>query len=306
MILCCGEALIDMLPLQSVDGASGFVPLPGGAVFNTALALGRLGVATGFFGGLSADFFGDQIRQALTEAGVDRTLCLTSGRPATLAFLRLRMGQASYVFYDENSAMRMITAKDIPDIPERFTTLFLGGISLVGEPCGQAFETLMARQSGQQLTMLDPNIRTGFIVDEAAYRARLGRMIALADIVKFSDEDLFWLQGDTCDDAVREFLNTGPCAVIVTSGEAGARMFSDNGTIRVPARKVGVVDTVGAGDAFNAGLLAWLTEAGALTNRDALARLDEAHWRGGLEYAARAAAVSVSRSGANPPWKREM
>ena len=143
MILCCGEALIDMLPRTTTDGVDAFAPFPGGSVFNTAIALGRLGEASGFFSGLSSDLFGDMLRDSLSASNVDHGPAHVSDRPTTLAFVRLIDGQATYAFYDENTAGRMLTAADLPDTPA--DALFFGGISLVAEPCGSAYDALQAR-----------------------------------------------------------------------------------------------------------------------------------------------------------------
>jgi len=306
MILCCGEALIDMLPRESRAGEAAFAPYPGGAVFNTAVALGRLGAGAGYFGGLSTDLFGEMLVAALAASGVDAGLAPRSARPTTLAFVTLQGGQARYAFYDEATAGRMLGPADLPALPDAVQTLFLGGISLVVEPCSAAFEALAVREAGRRVVMIDPNIRPGFIHDEAAYRARLGRMLALADIIKLSDEDLRWLLGPvTIEAAARSLLAAGARLVFVTEGAKGARGFWAGGAVFEPARKVAVVDTVGAGDTFNAGVLAALSRAGALS-KAGLAEAGEAALRAALALGVAAAAVVVSRAGANPPWAAEL
>ncbi|MFV2001954.1 MAG: carbohydrate kinase, partial [Paracoccaceae bacterium] len=217
MILCCGEALIDMLPRALAGGQQGFLPCPGGAVFNTAIALGRLGAPVGLFCGLSSDLFGGLLEEALSASHVASDLAIRSARPTTLAFVRLVDGQASYAFYDENTAARLIRPDDLPKIPPDVRAMFFGGISLVSEPCGSAYEALMTREADARLTMIDPNIRAAFVTDEPAYRARLKRMIALADIVKLSDEDLRWLDGDGAPgDLGRARISKGAGLVFVT------------------------------------------------------------------------------------------
>ncbi|MCB1389723.1 MAG: carbohydrate kinase [Rhodobacteraceae bacterium] len=302
MILCCGEALIDMLP---VPGTTAFAPHAGGAVFNTAIALGRLGAPTGFFSGLSADFFGDILRGTLAESRVDTGLCVTADRPCTLAFVRLVDGHATYAFYDENTAGRMLTGADLPDFSGA-EALFFGGISLVVDPCGGAYEALMnlAHDAGK-VTMIDPNIRPGFIKDEAVYRARLGRMLAMADIVKLSLEDLAWLAGTDGDAFVQRLIDGGTALVLLTDGGKGATAVTARHRQFEEARRVAVVDTVGAGDTFNAGVLASLHAAGVLS-RAALSVLDESTLRAAVRLGAAAAAVTVSRAGANPPWPSEL
>jgi fructokinase len=306
MILACGEALIDMLPRTTDAGEAAFAPYPGGAVFNTAVAMGRLGAPAGFYSGLSSDLFGDMLREVLAESGVDSSPAHVSARPTTLAFVRLTGGQASYTFYDENTAGRMLTPADLPP-PGLADAFFFGGISLVGEPCGEAYEALQRREAPARVTMIDPNIRPSFITDPAGYRARLGRMIARADIVKVSDEDLRWLMGAGEVSAhARALLAQGPRLVCVTEGARGARGFSSGGAeVFVPAAPVVVADTVGAGDTFNAGVLTALWRAGLL-NKAAIAALDPSAIRAALALGVRAAAVTVSRPGANPPWAHEL
>ncbi len=306
MILCAGEALIDMLPRRTAGGEDAFAPHAGGAVFNTAIALGRLGAETGYFGGLSTDFLGDVLVTSLAASRVATDLCPRSPRPTTLAFVRLVDGQASYAFYDEGTAGRMLDPAALPALPQEVSTLFFGGISLVAEPCGTAFEQLMAREADARVTMLDPNIRPGFVTDAAAYRARLQRMIRIADIVKLSDEDMTWLLGPGhVSDRTGEILAMGPRLVFVTEGGRGARGYTAEHEVKLHAEEVAVVDTVGAGDTFNAGVLAELQRAGLLS-KPALAALSRGAIEAALSLAIRAAAVTVSRAGANPPWAHEI
>ncbi|SDW50880.1 carbohydrate kinase family protein [Roseicitreum antarcticum] len=306
MILCCGEALIDMLPRETAAGEPAFAPYPGGAVFNTAIALGRLDVPAGFFSGISTDLFGQILTDSLAASGVDSALAVRSDRPTTLAFVTLTDGQARYAFYDENTAMRMLTPQDLPALPDDVSALFFGGISLVGEPCAQAFAALLDREHTSRVTMIDPNIRPGFITDAARYRARLNAMLAQCDIVKLSDEDLIWLTGaGEIPTLAAAVLDLGPKVVIITEGAEGARAFTARDTVHVPARRVTVVDTVGAGDTFNAGFLAALHDADQLT-KAAVASVTADTLRAALGLGGQAAALTVSRAGANPPRRAEL
>ncbi|SOC10985.1 carbohydrate kinase family protein [Rhodobacter maris] len=306
MILSCGEALIDMLPRVGPGGETLFAPHPGGAVFNTAIALGRLGADAGFLSGISTDLFGGVLMRTLAASGVDCSLTLRSDRPTTLAFVTLVDGQANYAFYDENTAGRMLVPDMMPALPAAVRALFFGGISLLAEPCGAAYEALMLRATKTRLVMIDPNIRAGFIQDEAAYRARLARMIAAADIVKLSDEDLHWLEGPGEIAAqARQILHRGPKLVFITKGAEGAYAFTAELSLFEPSREVAVIDTVGAGDTFNAGILAALDRAGALT-KAAVTSADADLLGACLKLGVSAAAVTVSRAGANPPWAEEL
>ena len=308
MILCCGEALIDMVAAPSLDGPDGFVPHSGGAVFNTAIALGRLGARAGMLTGLSRDMFGDQLADALKASDVDTTHIIRSDRPSTLAFVKLEDGQASYSFFDENSAGRMIRPEDMPALPSDVTALFFGGISLASDPSASAYAALLDRQGGPRAVMIDPNIRPLFITDAEGYRRRMAAMISQADIVKVSDEDLNWLNPAPLTQAekISAMLDTGPSVVIVTQGAEGAiATLADGTSIAVPAAKTNVVDTIGAGDTFNAGFLAKLSELDLLTP-EALGTLDPDALRDAMTYGARVAAITVSRAGANPPWANEL
>ncbi|MDO5643031.1 MAG: carbohydrate kinase [Paracoccus sp. (in: a-proteobacteria)] len=302
MILCCGESLIDMVPH---DGA--FLPLPGGSVYNTTVALGRLGARTGYLWPLSRDAFGAALRGPLTQAGVDLSLCPETGRLTTLAIVFLNDGQASYSFYDEGTAGRMFDIGELPALPDDIQALFIGGISLIQEPCGSTVLELANRAAERGLViMLDLNIRPNLIGDDRATRERLGALIRFADIVKISDDDAAWLFPDLRpEDTVREVLNLGPRLVLHTHGAGGASGITAAAAAHRAAERVEIADTIGAGDTFNAGMLTALAEAGALS-RDALAALDEDVLARALDLAVRAAAITVSRPGANPPWRAEL
>lgn len=301
MILCTGESLIDMVPQ---DGA--FRPLPGGAVYNTAIALGRLGEPTGYLWPISRDAFGEQLLRPLAEAGVVTGLCPRTNRLTTLAMVTLDNGEARYSFYDEGSAGRLFAPSDIPPLPPTVEALFAGGISLVPDPCGGTVEMLLGAHHARLPVMLDPNIRPFFIADAAAYRARLDRLLPMAAIVKLSGDDLAWLYPDAAgEDAARRILALGPRLVLVTGGEAGATAYWDGAPVRAPAIRTQVADTIGAGDTFNAGILASLRRQGLLTH-SGLASLTPAQIRAALTLGAEAAAITVSRPGANPPWAHEM
>ena len=305
MILCCGEALIDMLPRTSTEGEACYAPYAGGAVFNTAIALGRLGAETGFYSGIAQDMMGDLLTETLVNSKVDTSAVVYSDRPSTVAFIKLVDGQATYAFYDENTAGRMLSKDDLPT-EVAADTLFFGGISLPVDPCGATYEALCHREAANKVIMIDPNIRPGFIRDEATYRARIEGMLSVADIIKVSDEDLTWLfgEGDMMDHA-KKLISNGAKLVCITEGAKGSYGITAENVVFVEAQKATVVDTVGAGDTFNAGVLASLQSAGKLT-KAAVAELDEDTIRTALSLGNRAAAVTVSRAGANPPWSNEL
>lgn len=305
MILCCGEALIDMLPRTSTEGEACYAPYAGGAVFNTAIALGRLGAQVGFFSGIAQDMMGEVLTDTLKASKVDISNVVLADRPSTVAFVKLVNGQATYAFYDEGTAGRLLAIEDLPN-EVTADAMFFGGISLPVEPCGATYEALCLREAPKRVIMMDPNIRPGFIRDEAAYRARIERMTEVCDIIKLSDEDLNWLvgEGDLIENA-RKIIAKGPKLVCITEGANGSYGITADNVVFVPANKVEVVDTVGAGDTFNAGVLASLQSAGKLS-KDDIASLDEDTIKAALSLGNRSAAITVSRAGANPPWSNEL
>ena len=306
MIVCCGEALIDFLPRKTEGGADSYQPFVGGSVLNVAVAIGRLGVPAGFFCGLSEDFFGAMIRDALKASNVDISLCPVRGRPTTLAFVKLTDGNAEYAFFDEGSAMRVLEESDLPAIPATVTAMHFGSIGLTAEPCGSAYETLMRNESPDRLISFDPNVRPSLIRNRDGYIARIERMVAMADIVKLSREDMEWLApGKSFEEVADDWLERGARVVILTQGPDGARAIARRRAVFVRSVAVEVADTIGAGDTFSAAILARLASTGRLDKR-AVQSLTEADLTDLLTYAAKAAAVTSSRPGADPPWLAEM
>ena len=304
MILVCGEGLIDFLPTRNAAGDACYRPMVGGSPLNVAVGLGRLGVATGFAGGISTDFFGDMLAGALDEAGVDLTASARLDRPSTLAFASLDAIEPRYAFYDAAAADRHFVPAALPAAA---TALHTGSLALVREPSAAGVEALIrAARAGGCLVSLDPNIRPDHIPDVAAHRARLARCFAIADLVKLSLADLAWIApGHTAEAFAAALLHQGVGLVVVTRGGEGATAFRDAGRLDRPTRKVRVIDTVGAGDAFMAGLLAGLAEAECLSPA-ALRRAGEAAIGHALGLALLAGAHACARPGADPPWRREL
>ena len=304
MILVCGEGLIDFLPARSEAGHACYRPMVGGSPLNVAVGLGRLGVATGFAGGISTDFFGDMLAGALTEAGVDLTATARLDRPSTLAFASLDAAEPRYAFYDAAAADRHFVPAALPAAA---TVLHTGSLALVREPSAAGVEALIgAARAGGRLVSLDPNIRPDHIPDEATHRARLARCFAIADLVKLSLADLAWIApGQTAETFAAGLLREGVGLVVLTRGGEGASAFNVSSRLDRPTRAVRVVDTVGAGDAFMSGLLAGLSEAKCLTPQ-ALRGADEAAIGHALALALLAGAHTCTRPGADPPWRREL
>ena len=303
MILCCGEALIDMI---EANGA--YTPHPGGAVYNTAIALGRLERQVGFLSGLSTDVFGTILRDGLQASNVDTSHVILSDRPTTLAFVRLVNGNASYMFYDENTAGRSLDRTSLPVVSADIKAMYFGGISLIGLPAADFYSELAKREASARVIMMDPNIRPLFITEPGIYRKRLTQMIACCDIVKVSDDDLHWIiSGDaTLKEKALALRALGPKVVIVTKGSEGAVAYLPNEeSVEAAAHKVSVVDTVGAGDTFNAGVLAKLSQLGLLT-KETISSLDADDMLTALRFGSKVASITVSRAGANPPTLAEL
>jgi len=304
MILCCGEALVEMLPVATADGGLGFAPHPGGTAVGCAVALARLGVPAGFLGGLSTDRFGALLAEHMAAAHVALDLAPRSEAPTTLAFVGLD-GRVS--LRDGATAGRLFGPAALPALPGTITALVLGGIHLAADPCGGAYERLALEQSARRVLVIDPNIRPELIADAEGFRARLMRIIAAADILKLSDEDLTWICGPGAPAAQAEALRAaGPSLVVRTHGARGATGHGPGGAeVFVPAPSVAVADTMGAGETFTAGVLTALHRAGRL-EKTALAALPATALRSALNLGVHAAAVTVSRRGANPPFAREL
>ncbi len=306
MICVGGEALIDLVPAEPGQGALGALrPLPGGGPYNVAITLGRLGSPVRFLSRLSTDGFGDALLARLAESGVDTSLVQRGPEPTTLAVAGIGPdGSARYSFHVEGTADRLV---ELPDkLPDDVGIVSLGTLSLLLEPGATRYETLLRRHAG--LTVVDPNIRPAMVADPAAYRARFTSWLPDIGLLKLSVEDAAWLADSENDvlGSVREWLGAGPAAAVVTHGADGlVALTASGGTIEVPTAPADVVDTIGAGDTVHGALLHWLANVGADTP-DAVRAVSDDGWRDALSFAARAAAITVSRAGAEPPYAAEI
>ncbi len=296
MIVVAGESLIDLVPHGDGEPLPTLLPRLGGGPYNTAVALGRLGARAAFCSRMSTDGFGEALLTGLRDAGVDTGLVARGPEPTTLAVASLGAdGSAGYGFYAEGSADRLFELP--PRLPDAARAVAFGTCSLVLEPGASAYEALLRREAERGLfTLLDPNIRPGLIPDADAYRARFAGWLPSVSLLKLSEDDARWLGG----------VPEGPAAVVLTRGDEGMSVRTRTGTeVSVPATQVRVADTIGAGDTVNAALLHGLAARDALS-ADGMARLDAEGWREVLDFAARAAAVTCSRTGAEPPYAWEL
>ncbi|MDR0568810.1 MAG: carbohydrate kinase [Spirochaetaceae bacterium] len=315
MILCCGEALIDMVPLP--DRETGFLPCPGGSPYNTAIAIGRLGTPAQFLGRLSKDFFGELLVEKLRTNSVNTSLIVRSDERSTLAFVKLEAGkEPQYIFYTEGTADRSFSPADLPAVlPDEVRGILFGSIAMTMEPVATAIETLIFRETarGQNAPVIsiDPNIRPFMIQDSDAYRKRFEEWVKASTIVKISSADLdFIYPGLGLEEALQRLLKLGPRLTAVTQGAEGALALlrRDSGEIirvRAPAVKVRVKDTIGAGDTFHGGLLAWL-ELNGYMSRSKLERIPEEAVQSALVFANTAASLVCTRQGAEPPTFSEV
>lgn len=301
MIVVCGEALVDV-----VDNGDGtHRATPGGGPFNTARALARLGVPVAFLGRLSSDPRGRELAALLRSDGVSLELVTVGPEPTTTAFARLGgEGTAEYEFTVEGTSAPQLTSAMVPAAwSDEVDALHVGSLGLVLEPMATTVFELVRREHGRRAVVLDPNVRLG-LGGEEVYRERVLSLARMSTIVKASESDLAWLYPGLPAAAGAEALAAaGVPLAVVTLGAAGAYAVHRDLRLHVDASQVEVVDTIGAGDAFGAGLLAWLRHHGALRR---LLRLDRADLRAALEYASWAAALTCTRAGAQPPTRAEI
>jgi fructokinase len=307
MFLVCGEALYDVFPVA--ETATGFTldARIGGSPFNVAVGLSRLGRDAGLFTGLSSDPLGRRLEKALTAEGVETRCLVMKHNPTTLAVVGLGpTGVPHYTFYGHEAADRVVASADIPELPEAVKALHFGSYSLVAGQTADTYFELASREAGQRLISLDPNVRLSVEPDVAQWRRRVEAFSAIADLVKVSDEDLDMLfPGDEIASAVARWHSRGVQLVVVTRGAAGAVVSLRGEVFEAAGRPVEVVDTVGAGDTFQAALLCGLDELDRAT-RAGVAALPLPDCRRIVDFAMAAAAVTCQRRGADLPRRAEL
>lgn len=299
-IALTGEALIDFTASEA--GTLAFLGHEGGSPLNTAVACARLGQPTGFYTQLSTDLFGERLMGFLERNGVDTRFILRSNAPSTLAFVERTPQTNRYAFYTRGSADATWAPEPLPQLPADCRFLHFGSISLLQDPAATRIADLIAANAGRCVIVFDPNVRPSLIADIAAYRARTAGWFAMADLVKLSDEDAELLApGRPVDALAADCLAAGARAVIVTRGGDGATLWrTGHEALAVAAPRVTVVDTIGAGDTFTAGLSVSLLAHGVERPEQLDALGDEA-WKEVLRFAATAAALNCTREGADPP-----
>ena len=306
MIICAGESLIDMV---SFRGEAEYTPHVGGSNFNSSIALGRLGADSYYFGAISNDNYGELIENTLRHSNVKQDFIIKTNRPTTLAYADVIDGIAEYTFVDEHSAGRLLdttSLKPFLDGVKKAKALLVGGISLQAEPCGSSWQWLIEGVSGHLPIYFDANIRPDFIEDKQRYFDRFVELTSKVDIIKISDEDYRYLFGaQDFTEISKSWLNNGVKLVILTLGSDGAKVLYRDHEVSVQSNKVDVLDTIAAGDTFNAGFLLSLDKQGLL-DRESLNSIGETQLKTALTFANKVASITVTKKGANPPWLEEL
>lgn len=306
MLIACGDALIDFVPTRNVDGREAVMPAVGGSCLNVAIGMARLGAPTGFVGGISTDLFGRMIAEHAAASNVELGLAARSDHQTTLAFVRIVAGETHYAFYDAETATRNWTYRR-GTIP--FTTVeavHVGSTTLVNDQGAAETKALIADARASSTIVFDPNCRPNLVKDKPAYLVRMAEFAVGADLIKMSDVDFAYLFGDEpYHQRASMLLGQGASLVVITRGSNGAIAWhAGAGQIEVPAPKIEVADTIGAGDSFQAALLFALHKQGRIA-RERLKDIGADELRRALSFAANCAGLTCTRQGADPPWSYE-
>jgi fructokinase len=302
MLLSCGDALIDFLPVKSVDGRDAAVPVAGGSCLNIAVGMARLGAPAGFAGGISTDLFGRMIADHAIASRVELRYAVRSEHQTTLAFVRTVAGEPQYAFYDEATASRNWTYRRGSIAFDEIEAIHVGSTTLASE-IGAAQALAMVDDADASVTIsFDPNCRPNLVKHKARYVEQMDGFAAAADIVRMSDVDFEFLYGGR-DYAGRatSLIEAGASLVVITRGIKGAQAWHQKaGMVEVEAPTVDVVDTIGAGDSFQAALLFALREIGRI-GTEALVQMSSDELGRALSFATICAAFTCGRAGADPP-----
>lgn len=302
-VALAGEALIDFASV----GEMRFQGYCGGSPLNTAVAVARLGQPTGYITQLSTDLFGVRLRRHLEDNRVDTRFVLSHPAPSTLAFVEHDGETNRYQFLAKDTADALYAPQSLPELPEETAFLHFGSVSLLVEPAATAITRLVEQHRRRVIIVFDPNVRPTLIADAAAYRARCRGWILASHLIKLSEEDAAYIAGNAdIDSAIAGWLDTGPIAVLLSRGPGGVRLYRrGSAPFDMPAFRVEVADTIGAGDTLTAAAVVALLERG-VSSTGQLALMDDAAWREVLRFATTAAAINCTRLGADPPTRDEV
>ena len=302
MLLSCGDALVDFLPVKSVDGRDAAVPVAGGSCLNIAIGMARLGAPAGFVGGISTDLFGRMIADHALASQVDLRYASRSDHQTTLAFVRTVAGEPQYAFYDEATASKNWIYRHNSIHFGEVEAIHVGSTTLTDEKGAAQALAMVEDARGSVTISFDPNCRPNLVRDKARYVDQMDAFAAAADIVRMSDVDFEFLYGGgDYEERAKALVAAGTSLVVVTYGIKGARAWHRaTGPVKVEAPTIDVVDTIGAGDSFQAALLFALRAIGRIES-GALAQLNAGELDRALSFAAACAAFTCSRAGADPP-----
>jgi fructokinase len=307
MFVVCGEALMDVFATGETKEGVSLDARVGGSPFNVAIGLARLSQPSCFFGGVSTGFLGDRLMRSLTEEGVHTATVVRLDAPTTLGLVGLdARGVPSYGFYGDGCADRLLQPGHLEVIPAAAGVFQFGSFATVVEPIASTLRTLIERVGAHALIAYDPNVRLNVEPRLDVWRRHIDWMLPRTHLLKVSDEDLGLLfPGQAIDALAAAWLAAGVRLVVVTRGGEGAVAWSAAGRSSTPPVPVTVVDTVGAGDTFQAALLTWLSEQGLATPA-ALATIGTDAMTRATAFAAAAAAITCSRRGADLPRRSEL
>jgi fructokinase len=302
MLLSCGDALVDFLPVKSVDGRDAAVPVAGGSCLNIAIGMARLGAPAGFVGGISTDLFGRMIADHALASQVDLRYATRSDHQTTLAFVRTVAGEPKYAFYDEATASKSWIYRHNSIHFGEVEAIHVGSTTLTDEKGAAQALAMVEDARGSVTISFDPNCRPNLVRDKARYVDQMDAFAAAADIVRMSDVDFEFLHGGgDYEERAKALVAAGTSLVVVTHGIKGAQAWHRaTGPVKVEAPTIDVVDTIGAGDSFQAALLFALRAIGRIES-GALAQVNAGELDRALSFAAACAAFTCSRAGADPP-----
>lgn len=307
MFVVCGEALFDVFAAGDTPTGMTLDARVGGSPFNVAVGLARLAQPVCFLSQVGSGFLGERLMRTLREEGVDTSTVQRSEAPTTLSLIGLdARGVPSYSFYGEGCADRRLTADALATLPEAVRAINFGSYATVVGPTAVTQRMLVEREHRRTLIAYDPNIRLNVEPDLEVWRDQIDWMLPRTQLLKVSEEDLqLVVPGTSPKQFAARALARGVQLVVVTRGGEGASGWTAQHEVTVPPLPVQVIDTVGAGDTFQCALLTWLAENDRLSGA-ALAALAAAEVEAMLTFAARAAAITCSRRGADMPRRAEL
>jgi fructokinase len=307
MFLVCGEILYDLFVEDRPDSSLVFDARPGGSPFNVAVGLARLGYPVSFAGAVSSDFLGERLLRTLGQEQVNTHLIVRKPKPTTLSFVALDAdGNAEYAFYGEGAADRDFARADLKPLPRTTRAIHVGSFSVMVRPIGDTIEMLVRKEHAQRLISYDPNVRLNVMPDPAQWRARIDALAAHVHVLKMSTDDLARAYpGESPTQRAEAFISAGVRIVILTAGFKGATAWTNRHHVEIPAKNVTVVDTIGAGDSFQAGFLGALAERSFLSP-DHLSDIEPEPLRALLATAAKSSAFTCTRRGAQMPKRTDV